>query len=192
MNIFDIVLGIILVFAFIRGMKKGLFVTLASLIGLVLGVIAAIYFSEYAAEYIYNWFNWSEQTSNIVARVVTFIAVVVVINWAGKFLTKLADFAFLGIFNKLLGGVFNVLIIAFIISVVFMFFNQWNTSSYIISEEKTKDSILYEPMIALAPMVLPDLKETVEDIEFPEELIDQVKEKTEDKINEKIDSLQLN
>ncbi|MCF6307454.1 MAG: CvpA family protein [Flavobacteriaceae bacterium] len=192
MNIFDIVLGIILVFAFIRGMKKGLFVTLASLIGLVLGVIAAIYFSEYAAKYIINWFDWSKQTSNIVARLVTFIAVVVVINWAGKFLTKLADFAFLGIFNKLLGGVFNVLIIAFIISVVFMFFNQWNTTNYVISEEKTKDSILYKPMIALAPMVLPDLMETVEDIEFPEELIDQVKEKTEEKINEKIDSLQLN
>jgi len=173
MNIFDIVLGIILVFAFIRGMKKGLFVTLASLIGLVLGVIGAIYFSEYAAEYINNWFNWSEQTSNIVARVVTFVAVVVTVNWAGKFLTKLADFAFLGIFNKLLGGVFNVLIIAFIISVVFMFFNQWNTSSYIISEEKTKDSILYEPMIALAPMVLPDLIETVVEVEIPENILEE-------------------
>jgi membrane protein required for colicin V production len=173
MNIFDIVLGIILVFAFIRGMKKGLFVTLASLIGLVLGVIGAIYFSEYAAEYIYNWFNWSEQTSNIVARVVTFITVVVVINWAGKFLTKLADFAFLGIFNKLLGGVFNVLIIAFIISVVFMFFNQWNTTSYIISEEKTEDSLLYGPMIALAPMVLPDLIETVVEVEIPENILEE-------------------
>ncbi len=189
MNIFDIVLGIILVFAFIRGMKKGIFVTLASLIGLVLGVIAAIYFSEYAAKYIINWFDWSEQTSSIVSRLVTFIAVVIVINWAGKFLTKLADFAFLGIFNKLLGGVFNVLIIAFIISVVFMFFNQWNTTDYVISEEKTKNSILYEPIISLAPMVLPDLMETVEQIEIPEELIDHVKEKTEEKINEKIDSI---
>jgi len=173
MNIFDIVLGIILVFAFIRGMKKGLFVTLASLIGLVLGVIGAIYFSEFAAEYIYKWFNWSEQTSNIVARVVTFIAVVVVINWAGKFLTKLADFAFLGIFNKLLGGVFNVLIIAFIISVIFMFFNQWNTTNYVISEEKTKDSILYEPMISLAPMVLPDLIDTVVEVEIPENILEE-------------------
>ena len=192
MNIFDIVLGIILVFAFIRGMKKGLFVTLASFIGLVLGVIGAVYFSEYAAEYIYNWFDWSEQTSNIVARVVTFITVVVVINWAGKFLTKLADFAFLGIFNKLLGGVFNVLIIAFIISVVFMFLNQWNTTEYVISKEKTEDSILYKPVIALAPMILPDLMETVDDIEIPEEIINQIKDKTEEKVIEKIDSLNLN
>jgi len=192
MNIFDIVLGIILIFAFIRGMKKGLFVTLASLVGLVLGVIGAIYFSEYAAKYINSWFNWSEQTSNIAARVVTFIVVVVIVNWAGKFLTKLADFAFLGIFNKLLGGVFNALMIAFIISVVFMFFNQWNTTDYIISEEKIADSILYEPIITLAPMVLPDLMETVGDIEIPKELIDQVKTKAEESINEKIDSLQLN
>ena len=173
MNIFDIILGIILIFAFIKGMKKGLFVTLASFIGLVLGVIAAIYFSEYAAEYINNWFNWSEQTSNIAARVITFIGVVIVINWAGKFLTKLADFAFLGIFNKLLGGVFNVLIIAFIISVIFMFINQWNSTDYIISEEKTKDSILYEPIIALAPMVLPDLIKTVGKIDIPENILEE-------------------
>jgi len=173
MNIVDIILGIILILAFVRGMKKGLFVTLASLIGLVLGVIGAIYFSEYASGYINQWFDWTERTSNIAAMVVTFIGIVLLINWAGKFLTKLADFAFLGIFNKLLGGVFNVLIIAFIISVVFMFFNQWNTTNYIISEEKTKDSILYEPIIALAPMVLPDLIETVEDIEIPKNILEE-------------------
>ncbi|MFT5231791.1 MAG: membrane protein required for colicin V production, partial [Candidatus Azotimanducaceae bacterium] len=35
MNIVDIILGIILLFAFYKGAKQGLFVTLASLIGLV-------------------------------------------------------------------------------------------------------------------------------------------------------------
>jgi len=171
MGIFDIILGIILIYSFIRGMKKGLFVTLASLIGLVLGVIGAIYFSEYAAEYINSWFDWSEQTSNIAAMTFTFVGVVIIVNWAGKFLTKLADFAFLGIFNKLLGGVFNMLISAFIISVIFMFFNQWNTTRYVISKEKTENSYLYEPLISLAPMVLPDLVTTVENIEIPENIL---------------------
>ena len=180
MNIVDIILGIILIIAFVGGMKKGLFVTLASLLGLVLGIIGAIYFSEYAAEYINQWFNWTERTSKIASMSVTFVGIVILINWAGKFLTKIADFAFLGIFNKLLGGVFNVLIVAFIISVVFMFFNQWNTTSYVISKEKTENSVLYEPIIALAPNVLPNLIEKVEEFEIPDEIINEFNKATND------------
>ncbi len=155
MNLLDIILGVIFIMAFVRGMKKGLFVTLASLAGLVLGIYCAVYFSDYAAGYIYQWFDWSEQTTNLVALVITFMAVVYLVSILGKFLTKMMDFAFLGIFNKLLGGVCNTLILAFIISVIFMFFNSWNPTSYVISEEKKENSYLYYPVASLAPMVLP-------------------------------------
>ena len=172
MNLLDIILGIILVFSFFQGMKKGLFVTLASLIGLVLGVIGAIYFSEYAASYINDWFSLNKQTIDFAAMAVTFIAIVIIVNWAGKFLTKIADFAFLGIFNKLLGGVFNMIISAFIVSVIFMFFNEWNATEYVISEEKKNNSYLYEPIANLAPLVLPDLVEEIENIDIPKDILD--------------------
>ncbi len=172
MNLLDIILGIILVFSFFQGMKKGLFVTLASLIGLVLGVIGAIYFSEYAASYINDWFSMNERASGFTAMAVTFIAIVIIVNWAGKFLTKIADFAFLGVFNKILGGVFNMIISAFIVSVIFMFFNDWNATEYVISEEKKNNSYLYEPVASLAPMVLPNLVEEVENIDLPIDILD--------------------
>jgi len=172
MNLMDIILGIILIVSFVSGMKKGLFVTLASLIGLVLGLIGAIYFSEFAAGYLYEWSSWSEQTVNIAARIVTFIGIVILISWAGKFLTKMADFAFLGIFNKLLGGVFNVLISAFILSVIFLFINHWNPTDYVIPEERKDNSYLYDPIESLAPMVLPDIIEEVENFEIPEDIMD--------------------
>ena len=172
MNLLDIILGIILIFSFFQGMKKGLFVTLASLIGLVLGIIGAIYFSDYAANYINEWFSWKEQTTSFVAMAVTFIAIVIIVNWAGKFLTKIADFAFLGIFNKLLGGVFNMIISAFIVSVIFMFFNEWNATAYVISEEKKNNSYLYEPVANLAPLVLPNLVEEIENIDIPKDILD--------------------
>ena len=172
MNLLDIILGIILIFSFFQGTKKGLFVTLASLIGLVLGIIGAIYFSDYAANYINEWFSWKEQTTSFAAMAVTFIAIVIIVNWAGKFLTKIADFAFLGIFNKLLGGVFNMIISAFIVSVIFMFFNEWNATEYVISEEKKNNSYLYEPIANLAPLVLPDLVEEIENIDIPKDILD--------------------
>lgn len=172
MNLLDIILGIILIYSFFQGTKKGLFVTLASLIGLVLGIIGAVYFSDYAANYINEWFSWKEQTTSVVAMAVTFIAIVIIVNWAGKFLTKIVDFAFLGIFNKLLGGVFNMIISAFIVSVIFMFFNEWNATEYVISEEKKENSRLYEPIASLAPMILPDLVEDIENIEIPKDILD--------------------
>ena len=172
MNLLDIILGIILIFSFFQGTKKGLFVTLASLIGLVLGIMGAIYFSDYAANYINEWFSWKEQTTSFAAMAVTFIAIVIIVNWAGKFLTKIVDFAFLGIFNKLLGGVFNMIISAFIVSVIFMFFNEWNATEYVISEEKKNNSYLYEPIANLAPLVLPDLVEEIENIDIPKDILD--------------------
>ena len=155
MNTVDIVLGIILLLAFYSGFKKGLFVALASLVGLIAGVFGALYFSDFAGAYLSRWFDWGDQMTKLASFAVTFLVIVVVISMAGKFLTKIANFAALGLLNKLLGGVFSTLQYAFILSVVFMFFTGSNLTGYVISEEKKNESILYAPVAALAPLVIP-------------------------------------
>jgi membrane protein required for colicin V production len=163
MSIIDIILGLILLVAFYTGLKKGLFVTLASLIGLILGVYGAIHFSHYTANYLSNSFNWGEQTTNLAAFAITFLAIVFVISLAGKLLTKVADFAALGFINKLAGGIFNAIKMAFIVSVVFMFINASATvSGFLISEEKKESSKLYGPIASIAPALLPQLVSEVE------------------------------
>lgn len=159
MNTVDIVLGIILLLAFYSGFKKGLFVALASLIGLIAGVFGALYFSDYAGAYLSRWFDWGDQITKLASFAVTFLVIVIVVSMAGKFLTKIANFAALGLLNKLLGGVFSTLQYAFILSVVFMFFTGSNLTGYIISEEKKNNSILYAPVASLAPMVIPKVME---------------------------------
>lgn len=164
MNTIDIVLGVILLIAFVVGFKKGLFVALAGLIGIIAGVYGAVYFSEYAAGYIAGWTDWNEQTVNLTAFAVTFLIILLVISMAGKALTKIADFAALGIINKLLGAVFNVLKFAFIVSVVFMFVNA-SPSFSILSEEDREDSVLYAPVSSLAPLVVPYILNEVDGFE---------------------------
>jgi membrane protein required for colicin V production len=164
MSALDIIIGVIVLLGFYGGFKKGLFVALASLIGLIAGVYGAIYFSGYAASYISEWFNWGEQITNLAAFALTFLGIIFIISLAGKFLTKIADFAMLGIINKLLGGVFSGLMYAFILSVVFMFLESSSSlSGYVISEEKKENSILYNPVSILAPSVLPQILKEVED-----------------------------
>ena len=155
MSIIDIVLGALLLFGLIRGLMKGLFVELASLVALLLGVWGAIHFSFYAAEFIQARTDWAEKTINIVAFGITFVVIVLAISLAGKALTKLADFASLGIINKLLGALFGVAKIGLILSVLIGVFEKLNNTLPFLSEDQIEDSVLYEPVKSFAPKVYP-------------------------------------
>ncbi|AFL80614.1 putative membrane protein, required for colicin V production [Aequorivita sublithincola DSM 14238] len=169
MNTIDIVLGIIFIIAFFVGFKKGLLRALASLVGLVVAVYCAMYFSGYVSVYLEKWFNWSQDLNTISSFLITFLLIMLLFSLVGRLLTKVADFAMLGIFNKLFGGVFNVFKFAFLISVIFMFVNASENYS-ILTEEKRETSVLYGPVASLAPAILPAIMKEVDDlnIDLPE------------------------
>ncbi|MDC7996993.1 CvpA family protein [Gilvibacter sediminis] len=170
MNSLDLALVVIIGLAAWGGWKKGLFVEVASLIGVVAGVFGAIYFSGYAGNWLENSFDWEQKYINLSAFAITFLIIVVAIQMAGKVLTKIADFAALGILNKLLGAVFGGLKMVFILSVALMWFNNWGMSGFILTEERKEDSILYANIEPIAPAILPDL------IEDAKQIIDDTKE----------------
>lgn len=153
MNILDIFLGALILFGLIRGLSKGLFVEVASLVALVAGVFGAIHFSDFAAGFLESKVDWSEEYINIVAFAITFIAIVVVIAMAGKALTKLADFAALGMLNKLLGGIFGALKIGLILSIALMIFSSANKAIPFLDEEDIENSVLYKPVRSIAPII---------------------------------------
>lgn len=157
MSIIDIILAALLLFGFIRGLFKGLFVEVASLVALVLGVYGAIHFSGFAAGFLESKVDWNEKTINIVAFAITFVVIVLTIGLAGKALTKLADFAALGIINKLAGGVFGALKIGLILSVILIVFHKMNNTLPFMEKEDLEESMLYEPVKSLAPMIFPSL-----------------------------------
>lgn len=157
MSIIDIILGALLLFGLVRGLIKGFFVEVASLLALVLGVYGAIHFSFFVADFLEPKVDWDEKTMNIVAFAITFVIIVFAISLAGKALTKLANFAALGIFNKLLGGVFGALKIGLILSVILVVFDRLNNTLPFMEKEDLEDSILYKPVKSLAPMIFPTI-----------------------------------
>ncbi|WP_298493040.1 CvpA family protein [uncultured Algibacter sp.] len=157
MGVIDIVLGALILFGLVRGFMKGLFVEVASLIALVAGVYGAIHFSNFAAEFLQTKTEWSEKTINIVAFAITFIIIVLAIGLAGKALTKLANFAALGIINKLAGAVFGALKIALILSVVLNIFDKMNSTITFVDKENIDETILYKPVISLVPLIFPNI-----------------------------------
>ena len=157
MSVIDIVLGALILFGLVRGFMKGLFVEVASLIALVAGVYGAIHFSNFAAEFLQTRTEWNEKTINITAFAITFVIIVLAIGLAGKALTKLADFAALGIINKLAGGAFGALKIALILSVVLNVFDKLNNTITLLDEDTKQESVLYKPVKSLVPMIFPNL-----------------------------------
>lgn len=163
MSVIDIVLGALLLFGLIRGAMKGLFVEVASLLSLVLGIYGAIHFSNFAADFLESKLDWSEQTINITAFAITFVIIVVAISLAGKAFTKLADFAALGLLNKLLGGVFGALKIGLILSILLIVFNKMNDTLPFLDDEEIEKSALYAPVKSLAPLLFPSLINGIND-----------------------------
>ncbi|WP_298550277.1 CvpA family protein [uncultured Algibacter sp.] len=157
MGVIDIVLGALILFGLVRGFMKGLFVEVASLVALVAGVYGAIHFSNFAAEFLQTKTEWNEKTINIVAFAITFVVIVLAIGLAGKALTKLADFAALGIINKLAGGVFGALKIVLILSVVLNIFDKLNNTITLLDDDTKESSVLYKPVKSLVPMIFPNL-----------------------------------
>ncbi|WP_417370547.1 CvpA family protein [Gelidibacter japonicus] len=165
MSVLDIILLGVIGLGLVRGFMKGFFVEIASVIALIAGVYGAIHFSNYAETFIDENSQWDEKTINIIAFAVTFLIIVLAIALAGKALTKLADFAALGIVNKLLGALFGAIKLALILSVVLNIYDITNRAIPMTDEKSIEDSALYTPVKSLVPMMFPIILEKKKELE---------------------------
>lgn len=157
MSILDIILLTLLILGLIRGFMRGFFVEIASLVALIAGVYGAFHFSNFAAEFLNDRVDWNENTVNIVAFATTFVIIVLVIALAGKALTKIADFAMLGLLNKILGALFGGLKVALILSVILIVLDKINANVPFVKVQDQQDSVLYKPVKSLIPTIFPNV-----------------------------------
>ena len=158
MGILDIILGVLLAFAFYKGIKNGLFIELASLISLIVGIYVAIKFSSYMKGVLSGFVHWKPNTIQVVAFVLTFMLVVVGISIIAKILTQVNNLAFLGLINKLGGGLFRVLKTVLIVSIVFTVFEKINYHNYLVKKETLDNSLFYKPIQKTAGYIFPSIK----------------------------------
>ncbi len=169
MNFLDIVLGLLLIYGLYKGLKNGLFVEIASIIALIAGLYGAIHFSYIAGDYLSKNMEWNERYINIASFIITFIIIVLVVHLIGKFLTKIADFAMLGLLNKLAGAIFGALKVAVILGALLVFFDRANSSINLVKSETLEDSVLYEPIKEIGALVFSKVLKGKEDNSVKEE-----------------------
>ncbi|MFV8362427.1 CvpA family protein [Flavobacterium sp. ZT3P35] len=164
MGFLDIILGVLLAIALFKGIKNGLFVELASLVSLLLGIYAAVKFSYFMKEFLAGFVKWNPNTIQVVAFVLTFMVVVIAVSILGKFLTGIADFAFLGWLNSLGGGFFRVLKTILIIGIVFKVFEKINYHNFLAKKETLDNSLFYSPIQKIMGYLYPSIESWYDDL----------------------------
>ena len=163
MSFLDIILAALLIYAMYKGIKNGLFVELASLISLVIGIFVAIKFSYVIKSALADVVSWQPKYVEVIAFALTFFLTIVAINLAAKFFTGLADFAYLGWLNKLGGATFSVLKTVLMLSIVFNIFQKININNFIVKEETLNNSMFYNPIQEVSKFIYPSLQKWYED-----------------------------
>ena len=164
MGFLDIILGVLLALALFKGIKNGLFAELASLVSLLLGIYVAVKFSYFMKEFLAGFVKWNPNTIQVVAFVLTFMLVVIAVSILSKFLTGIANFAFLGWLNSLGGGFFRVLKTILIIGIVFKVFEKINYHNFLAKKETLDNSLFYNPIQKITGYLYPSIESWYDDL----------------------------
>ena len=158
MNYLDILLAIPLIWAVYKGFTKGLIFSVASLLALILGIYGSIHFSFITEGYVRAWFHTSDKYLAFLSFTITFVIIVVIVHLVAWAIDRLVKAVALGIVNRLAGVIFNLVKMAFILSVILSLLNYLNSFSHFLPEETQQESLLYEPISRFAPSIFPYLK----------------------------------
>ena len=167
MHFLDIVLGALLLYALFKGLKNGLFIEMASLISLVLGIYMAIKFSSVIKALLVHHVSWSPKYIVIIAFGLTFIGVVLAVHLLAKGLTGIMDFAFLGIFNKVAGGAFSVLKTILILSIFLNLFEKINFNNTFAKKQTLDNSLFFRNIQKTAGFIYPSIEKWYTDFKEP-------------------------
>ena len=171
MNYLDIFIVCVLVFGFFRGFIKGLIMELSSLFAIVLGAYGSLKFSDLTLDWVS--LNFSSQIENIddnylkiASFAFTFLIIIVFVSVIGKGLTRVVKMVSLGLINKTLGGLFGAIKYGLILSFFFVFFENLNSTLFLIDESFFESTLLYEPIMEIGDLLLNFFNSNKESINF--------------------------
>jgi membrane protein required for colicin V production len=158
MNYFDLIIVIVLVWAFYSGYKKGIIYMLISFLAIIVGLYAAIHFSYIIVGKLGEWLDKDPDQLKILSYILTFVIVFALLHLVGKILDKFLEAVALGFVNRLAGGALSVAIKIVVLSLALWLFDQGNQIFPIVKQETLDNSTLYKPIKNLSPVILVNLE----------------------------------
>ena len=148
--VIDLAFLVMLLFAIIKGLQKGLIIGIFSLIAFIVGLAAALKLSSVVASYLDESTTISSKWLPVISFILVFVLVVALVSLGGRLLEKTAEAMMLGPANKI-GGIFFYLFLETIIFSVILFFVvqlKW------VSDETIATSKVYPYVQPIGPWVI--------------------------------------
>ena len=156
MSIFDIIILIIVLASFVRGMQRGLIFSLSGLVGIGAGIWCAAQFSHLLDDFVGKYVE--SNYVGIVAFALMVIGVVIGVHFLAVLINGVIKQTILSVPNRICGGIFAAIKSLFIISCVLYIFTYFNFDvRKVINDDK--ESVCYLPLSDLAPSIYPYLDE---------------------------------
>ena len=155
--ILDIAVLLFVIYGFYKGVKEGFFVSVAAFLSFLIGIIAALKFSNVIKSYLYLKFSWDSTFMSILAFVVTFGLAIFIVHFIAKMVTEIFNAMYLGLFNRFFGGIFEVLRVLLFSCLILALFEKVNVNHVIVAAESLQLSKFYVFYSFIAEEVFPSL-----------------------------------
>ncbi len=178
-NIFDIIVAIILIFAFLKGYSKG---AIGMAIQLAIVITTIFLGSEIATSispHLSKNIDIDERWVSIISFILAFLVIAVILTQLGKLIQKIINVINLSLINRLIGGVLSISISMVIMSLALNIIVNFDKQN-IITKGLKEDSFFYDRVISVVPAITPYL-----DFDNVNDFLNN--EKEENKINTNID-----
>lgn len=154
MNALDIAVFVLVGLLVFNGVRKGIIISLATLIGLLLGLYAAIHFSNYTTKFLTEHFQASASWLPILSFTITFMVVIFLVILIGKVIEKMVSIAGMGLLNHLLGGVLGLIKGIIFVSVVLFIITSFDVKERLITPKVKKESLVYQQFAKVFPKMV--------------------------------------
>lgn len=159
MNYLDFIIIIPAIYACWKGFKKGFIVEIFTLLALLVGLYAAIHFSDWTSRKIQENVSSTLEYLPAISFTITFLAVGAMIYFLGKAIEKLIDFTHLSLLNKFFGILFSLIKMIYILSILIVLFESYDKNQNFISKEDKDNSTLYTPVKKLSIKTMPYIED---------------------------------
>jgi membrane protein required for colicin V production len=156
MLVIDILIGAYMIYKIYTGFLNGFISELTSLLAIAIALLAATHFYGQTLDFMRLFISSDNLTDmTIFSRIITFVVVLMLVLTAGNILTKMIDFAQMGIFNKILGAGFGLLKSILILSIFLNIFAKFNAQKMMVSPKHILESHLFHPIMGVSHVIFP-------------------------------------
>tara|TARA_B100000963_G_scaffold285396_1_gene254316 strand:+ start:1120 stop:1629 length:510 start_codon:yes stop_codon:yes gene_type:complete len=169
MNYLDIILSLILLYGLFKGFTRGLIVEAASLLSIIIGILGALTFTPIIESLLSYFVSDEKLPSSIILFTTSLILFVLGVNFFARNLTKFIKLVSLGGINKVLGGIFGVSKYIILISILFVFVDQFSFMFEFFESNFLDESVMFESLKNLGYYIIQLLESN--DVKIPEKLV---------------------